>query len=38
VRQFFRVRTTMKQRISLSQQREYFRQRLVTLLALVQAA
>jgi hypothetical protein len=28
VRQFFRVRTTVKQKVSLSQQREVFRQRL----------
>lgn len=37
VRQFFRVRTTMKQKVSLAQQREAFRQRLNTLktLALV---
>ena len=28
VRQFFRVRTTMKQRVSLTGQREVFRQRL----------
>lgn len=28
VRQFFRVRTTMKQKVSLAQQREVFRQRL----------
>ncbi len=28
VRQFFRVRTTVKQKVSLAQQREVFRQRL----------
>jgi putative transposase len=33
VRQFFRVRTTMKQKISLAQQRELFRQRLDALKA-----
>jgi len=38
VHQFFRIRTTMKQAVSLQQQREVFRQRLVTLQALVQAA
>jgi hypothetical protein len=38
VRQFFRIRTTMKQPVSLQQQRELFRQRLVALQALVQAA
>ncbi len=38
VRQFFRIRTTMKQPVSLQQQREMFRQRLVALQALVQAA
>ncbi len=38
VRQFFRVRTTMKQKVSLVQQREMFRQRLNTLKALVQVA
>jgi transposase-like protein len=37
VRQFFRIRTTMKQPVSL-QHRELFRQRLVALQALVQAA
>src|SRR5438045_2404976 len=35
VRQFFRVRTTMKQRVSLAQQREVFRQRLDALKAMV---
>jgi putative transposase len=34
VRQFFRVRTTMKQHVSLVQQREMFRQRLEALKAL----
>jgi putative transposase len=38
VRQFFRIRTTMKQPVPLQQQRELFRQRLVALQALVQAA
>ena len=38
VRQFFRVRTTMKQQVSLVQQRELFRQRLDALKALVQVA
>jgi transposase-like protein len=38
VHQFFRIRTAMKQPVSLSQQREMFRQRLVTLQALVQVA
>jgi putative transposase len=38
VRQFFRIRTTMKQPVSLRQQREMFRQRLVALQALVQTA
>jgi hypothetical protein len=38
VRQFFRVRTTMKQKGSLMQQREIFRQRLDALKALVQVA
>jgi transposase-like protein len=37
VRQFFRIRTTMKQPVSL-QHRELFRQRLVALQALIQAA
>jgi hypothetical protein len=37
VRQFFRIRTTMKQPVSLQPQREIFRQRLVALQALVQA-
>ncbi len=37
-RQFFRVRTTMKQHVSLVQQRELFRQRLDALKALVQVA
>jgi transposase-like protein len=37
VRQFFRIRTTMKQPVSLQQQREMFLQRLVALQALVQA-
>jgi hypothetical protein len=35
VRQFFRVRTSMKQKVSLQQQREMFRQRLDALLAMV---
>jgi len=34
VRQFFRVGTTMKQQVSLAQQREVFRQRLDALQAL----
>ena len=38
VRPFFRIRPTMKQPVSLSQQREMFLQRLVAWLALVQAA
>jgi hypothetical protein len=38
VRQFFRIRTTMKQSVSLQQRREMFRQRLVALQALVQVA
>src|SRR5207247_3101257 len=38
VRQFFRIRTTMKQPVSLHQQREMFRHRLVALQSLVQAA
>ena len=38
VRQFFRVRTTMKQRGSLAQQREVFHQRLETLSAMVLVA
>jgi hypothetical protein len=38
VRQFFRVRTTMKQSVSLPQQRELFRHRLDALKALVLAA
>ena len=38
VRQFFRFRTTMEQPISLQQQREIFRLRLVALQALVQGA
>ena len=38
VRQFFRVRTTMQQQVSLAQQREMFRQRLDTLKAMVQVA
>lgn len=37
VRQFFRTRTTMKQRVSLLQQREMFFQRLVALQALMHA-
>lgn len=37
VRQFFRIRATMKQLTSLRQQREMFLQRLVALRALVQA-
>jgi transposase-like protein len=35
VRQFFRVRTTMKQKVSLAEQREVFRQRLDALNAMV---
>jgi putative transposase len=35
VRQFFRVRTTMKQQVSLAHQREVFRQRMDALSALV---
>jgi putative transposase len=38
VRQFFRVRTTMKQQVSLAQQREAFRHRLEALKAMVQVA
>lgn len=38
VRQFFRIRTTMKQPVSLREQRETFHQRLVALQALIQAA
>src|SRR5512135_3184970 len=38
VRQFFRVRTTMKQQVSLAQQREIFRQQLGTLKAMGQVA
>ncbi len=38
VRQFFRVRTTMRQKVSLLQQREMFRQRLDALSALVLVA
>ncbi|GHO87563.1 hypothetical protein KSZ_55690 [Dictyobacter formicarum] len=38
VRQFFRIRTTIKQPVSLQQRREMFRQRLVALQALVQVA
>jgi putative transposase len=38
VRQFFRVRTTMKQKVSLLQQREMFRQRLDALSAMVLVA
>ena len=38
VRQFFRVRSIMKQKISLVQQREMFRQRLEALKALVLVA
>jgi transposase-like protein len=38
VRQFFRVRTTMKQKVSLVQQRDLFRQRLDTLKAMVAMA
>jgi hypothetical protein len=34
VRQFFRIRTTMKKRVSLAQQREVFRQRLEALSAI----
>jgi hypothetical protein len=35
VRQFFRFRTTIQQKVSLAQQREMFRQRLDTLKATV---
>jgi len=35
VRQFFRIRTTMKQKVSLWQQREVFRQRLAVLKVMV---
>jgi hypothetical protein len=38
VRQFFRFRTTMKQHVSLAQQREVFHHRLEALSALVLAA
>jgi putative transposase len=38
VRQFFRIRTSMKQPVSLHQQREMFRHRLAALQALVQVA
>lgn len=38
MRQFFRMPTVMKQPVSLRQQREMFRQRLVALQALVLAA
>ena len=38
VRQFFRVRTTMKQKVSLAQQREMFRQRLEALKTLMLVA
>ena len=38
VRQFFRVRTTMKQQVSLAHQREVFRQRLEALKAMVLVA
>jgi putative transposase len=38
VRQFFRVRTTMKQPVSLAQQREVFRQRLEALSAMLLVA
>jgi hypothetical protein len=38
VRQFFRVRTSMKQKVSLLQQREMFRQRLDALSAMVLVA
>jgi putative transposase len=34
VRQFFRARTTMKQKVSLVHQRDLFRQRLEALMAL----
>ena len=34
VRQFFRCRTTMKQQVSLAQQRDLFRQRWEALMAL----
>jgi putative transposase len=38
VRQFFRIRTTMKQLVSLQQQREMFRHRLDALKIMVLAA
>jgi putative transposase len=38
VRQFFRVRTTMKQQVSLAQQREAFRHQLDALKAMVLVA
>ena len=38
VRQFFRVRTTMKQQVSLAHQREVFRQRLEALSVMVLVA
>jgi hypothetical protein len=37
-RQFLRVRTTIKQQVSLAQQREMFPQQLDTLKAMVQVA
>ena len=38
VRQFFRVRTTMKQQVSLAHQRDLFRQRLEALSAMMLVA
>jgi len=38
VRQFFRVRTTMKQQVSLAQQREVFRHQLDALKAMMLVA
>jgi putative transposase len=38
VRQFFRVRTTMKQHVFLAEQREMFRQRMTNLKAMVEMA
>lgn len=38
VRQFFRIRTTLKQKVSLAQQREIFRQQLNALMAIIRVA
>jgi transposase-like protein len=38
VRQFFRIRTTLKQHVSLAEQREIFRQRMTNLKAMVEMA